>query len=278
MPSKKSGTSTGRVESNAGAGTKAIDRALLVLSSFVDAPEQGITDIAQRVDMSPSTVHRIVRALLQNGYVEQSQETDRYHLGHAAHVLGERARETWGFDRALPMLERIGSITGESVNMGVADGTDVVVLLRIESVQPLRFDQPPGSRISMHCSSMGKALLAFSDAALPDLDFRPITETTITSKKDFEKELAEVRERGYSTDDGESIEGVSCVGAPILDSNGVAVAAIAVQGPSVRMTAERRAAIGDQAIAIATEIREALGLDKFAPGLAIGSLRSTTSS
>ncbi len=272
MPSSKPESKTSeRTDASTGAGTKAIDRALMVLSSFVDAPEQGITDIASRVEMSPSTVHRIVRALVQNGYVEQSPETDRYHLGHAAHVLGERARESWGFDRALPMLERIGSITGESVNMGIADGNEVVVILRIESVQPLRFDQPPGSRISMHCSSMGKAMLAFSDSPLPDLDFIGITETTITSKKAFEKELAEVRERGYSVDDSESIEGVSCVGAPILDSNGIAVAAIAVQGPSVRMTAERRAAIGDQAIATATEIRKALGLDKFTPNFGLGS-------
>lgn len=244
-------------------GTKAIDRALMVLSSFVDEAEQGITEIANRVDLSPSTVHRIVRALVQNGYLEQSQHTDRYHLGPTAHVLGERARENWGFDRALPMLERIGSITGESVNMGVADGTHVVVLLRVESVQPLRFDQPAGSRISMHCSSMGKALLAFSEAPLPDLSFERVTDTTITSKAAFERELAEVRERGYSIDREESIEGVSCVGAPILDTNGVAVAAIAVQGPTVRMTPERRAVIADQAIETASEIRKALGLDAF---------------
>ncbi len=245
------------------AGTKAIDRALHVLSSFVTTPEQGITEIAADADLSPSTVHRIVRALVQSGYLEQSPETERYHLGHAAHVLGQSARDSWGFDRALPILERIGSITGESVNMGVADGTDVVVILRVESVQPLRFDQPAGSRISMHCSSMGKALLAFSDAPLPVMDFPAITPNTITSVEDFEKELAGARERGYSIDNQESIAGVSCVAAPIRNAAGIAVAAIAVQGPSVRMTPERLAVIGEQAISSANEIRETLGLDKL---------------
>ncbi|MFT7474575.1 MAG: IclR family acetate operon transcriptional repressor [Verrucomicrobiales bacterium] len=244
-------------------GTKAIDRALQVLSSFVTRPEQGITEIASLSKLSPSTVHRIVRALVQSGYLEQSAETERYHLGHAAHVLGQSARESWGFDRALPILERIASITGESVNMGVADGNEVVVILRVESVQPLRFDQPSGSRISMHCSSMGKSLLAFSDAPLPVLDFRSVTPTTITSLVDFEKDLAGVRERGYSIDDQESIPGVSCVGAAIRNADGVAVAAIAVQGPTVRMTPERIEAIGEQAIASANEIRETLGLDKL---------------
>ncbi len=245
------------------AGTKAVDRALQVLSSFVQEPEQGITEISERLNLSPSTVHRIVQALVQNNYLEQSSHTDRYHLGHAAHVLGERARESWGFDRALPMLEEIGTITGESVNLGIASGTEVVVVLRVESVQPLRFDQPAGSRISMHCSSMGKSLLAFSDQPLPALKFPRITPTTITSKREFVRELDLVRERGYSIDDNESIDGVSCVGVPILNSQGVAVAAIAVQGPSVRMTPERIAVIAKQAMATAEEIQAVLGLNTF---------------
>ena len=123
--SAKAADTAGGNGNKAVAGTKAIDRALDVLSSFVDSPEQGITDIATRSSLSPSTVHRIVRALVQSGYLEQSPETDRYHLGHAAHVLGQTARESWGCDRALPILERIGGLTGESVNMGVADGTEL---------------------------------------------------------------------------------------------------------------------------------------------------------
>ncbi len=245
------------------AGTKAIDRALYVLSSFVATPEQGITEIAAHADLSPSTVHRIVQALVQSGYLEQSAETDRYHLGHAAHVLGQSARESWGYDRALPILERIGSLTGESVNMGIADGNEVVVLLRVESVQPLRFDQPAGSRISMHCSSMGKTLLAFSNEPLPELSYNQITPTSITTEADFIKELAKTKKRGYAIDKQESIPGVSCVAAPVLDAEGTAVAAIAVQGPTVRMTRERIAAISDQVITAANEIRDTLGLDKL---------------
>lgn len=245
------------------AGTKAIDRALFVLSSFVNHPEQGITEMANNADLSPSTVHRIVQALVQNGFLEQSKATDRYHLGHAAHVLGQSARESWGFERALPLLERIGGLTGESVNMGIADGTEVVVVLRVESVQPLRFDQPAGSRISMHCSSMGKALLAFRDQPLPKLDYQVITPTSIKSEVEYEKELAKTRELGYSVDNQESIPGVSCVAAPIRNAEGNAVAAIAVQGPTVRMTAERIEAISEQVIASANEIRLTLGLDKL---------------
>lgn len=254
----KSGSGTKSV-----AGTKAIDRALQLLSSFVTTPEQGITDIAAHADLSPSTVHRIVQALVQSGYLEQNAKTDRYHLGHAAHLLGQSARERWGYDRALPILERIGSLTGESVNMGVADGNEVVVVLRVESVQPLRLDMPSGSRIPMHCSSMGKSLLAFSSKPLPKMTYQRSTPTTITSEADFQKELTRTAKRGYAIDNEESIPGVSCVAAPILDSEGTPVAAIAIQGPTVRMTSERLAAISEHVIAAAAEIRDVLGLDKL---------------
>lgn len=255
---------TTRAKSTAGAtatGTKAIDRAMQVLSSFVEQSEQGITDIAARTGLSPSTVHRIVRAFVETRYLEQDDDTDRYHLGHAALILGQSARESLGFDRALPVLEELGAITGESVNMGVRDGADVVVILRVQSVQPLRFDQAPGTRISMHCSSMGKSILAFSDEPLPDLSYEKITASTITSKRKFEAALTEVRERGFSTDDEESIAGVSCVGAPIVNSEGRAVAAIAVQAPTVRMTASRQKALAAQAVEAAAEIRRILRLD-----------------
>ncbi len=241
-------------------GTQAIDRALQVLSSFVFAPEQGITDLARRADLSPSTVHRIVRALVAAGYLDQSELTDRYRLGHAALVLGQSARDALGFDRALPMLEQLGGETGESVNMGVRDGGDVVVVLRVESVQPLRFDQPAGTRIALHCSSMGKCLLAFGDDSLDDLELRQVTPTTIATRPALRSELDRIRTAGFATDSEESIAGVSCVGAPILNSAGDAVAAIAIQAPTVRMTKERQEHLGRRARQVADDISEAMRL------------------
>lgn len=242
------------------AGTQAIDRALEVLSSFVQDSDQGISEISAVTGLSPSTVHRIVRALVVGGYLEQSQSSDRYRLGHAALILGQSAREAHGFSTALPILEQLGGETGESVNMGVRDGTEVVVVLRVESVQPLRFDQPAGSRISLHCSSMGKSLLAFSERDLKGLKFDAVTPLTITSKQGLMADLDDVQERGFALDCEESILGVSCVGAPVLDGSGKAVAAIAVQGPTVRMTPERQAHIGRRLMHAAAEISEAMRL------------------
>lgn len=241
-------------------GTQAIDRALDVLSSFVDHPEQGITDIAERTALKPSTVHRIVRALVTSGYLEQRKDTDAYRFGHAALVLGQSAREALGFDLAIPILEQLGGETGESINMGVRDGNEVVVVLRVESVQPLRFDQPAGSRIALHCSSMGKSLMAFGDDNIDALPLSKITPTTITTKSALRSELNDIRGRGFSFDHEESIPGVSCVGAPVLDADGRAVAAIAVQAPTVRMTQERQLAIGRRLIQATAEISSAMRL------------------
>lgn len=252
------GLTTGQAKSPS--GTQAIDRAFDVLSSFVACPEQGITDIADRTDLKPSTVHRIVRALVSSGYLEQRADTDNYRFGHAALVLGQSAREALGFSLAMPILEQLGGETGESINMGVRDGGEVVVVLRVESVQPLRFDQPAGSRIPLHCSSMGKSLLAFSDSTIDDLSLTKITDTTVTTKTALRKELKEIRSRGFSFDHEESIPGVSCVGAPVLDGEGRAVAAIAVQAPTVRMPTERQLAIGRRVVQATNEISAAMRL------------------
>ncbi len=241
-------------------GTQSVARTLAILECFLSARDLGVTEIAERADLTPSTAHRIVRSLVAHGYLEQNPATDRYHLGRSAIVLGQVARNHRGLDRALPLLERLGAETGESVNMGLLDRHEVVVVLRVESTQPLRFDQPVGSRIPVHCSSMGKALLAFGPDGTPATDslagieLEPVTARTITDHAVLREQLDDVRERGYSTDDEESILGVSCVGAPILDGRGRAIAALAIQAPTARMPADRMAELGPRAAQIARAI------------------------
>jgi len=144
-----------------------------------------------------------------------------------------------------PTLERLAVDSGESVNLGVLDGAEVVVLLCIPSAQRLRFDQTAGSRVPAHASAMGKSLLAFAADpeatidALPDL--AALTGHSITSREDLRSALDEVRERGWSLNDEEREAGVRTVAAPVLGPEGTAQSAIAVQGPTVRMTDDRLA-------------------------------------
>ncbi len=240
-------------------GSQTILRALSVLHALRDSStDLGVTEIAKMVSLPSSTVHRILRTLVLTGYVVQSGETDRYRLGREAFLLGRAAGHTLGFDAALPVLERLAVATGESVNLVVRDGAEGIVVLRVESSQPLRFSQPVGSRIPLYCTSTGKALMAFSPDAEETVarlgPLQPRTSHTITSAKELLRELAGTRKRGFSVNHSERIPGVCGVAAPVLASSGLLIAALAIQGPEFRMPAERISELGPQAIETAREI------------------------
>ncbi|MEM9561481.1 MAG: IclR family transcriptional regulator [Actinomycetota bacterium] len=246
---------TGR---QAPAGTQAVNRTLDVLECFLADPRLGVTEVAGQLELSPSTAHRLIRALVARGYLEQEPDRGQYTLGPNAALFGQVVRRHFEFDRVLAVLERIGDQTGESINMGLLDGSEVVVAARVPSPQPLRFEQPVGTRLLPHCSSMGKALLAFEapngPSSIDELELVAVTDRTITDHRRFADELASVRERGYSSDDEESIIGVSCVGAPILNRAGRAKAALAIQAPTARLSQERAVELAELVRAAAVEI------------------------
>jgi IclR family transcriptional regulator, acetate operon repressor len=242
------------------AGSQAIGRALAVLGCFIHdgTDELGITEIARALDLTPSTVHRLVRALAAGGLLEQNEQTSRYYLGRTAIVLGQVAQRNYRVDAVLPHLERLSEATGESVNFVLRDGGEGIVTLHIASNQVLKFDQPPGTHVPLHSSASGKAMLAFSPD--PDADvnslaaLHALTAHTITDKKKLKGDLRAIRKRGYSIDDEEYAEGVRCVGAPVLDVDGCARAAVAVQAPAVRMPLKRLHEVAPAVRAAAADI------------------------
>lgn len=259
------GNSTANGQDEKLVGTQAIRRACAVLALFRDArSELGIAQVAAGLGLRHSTVHRIVRALVAEGYLAQNAQTDRYYLSRSAVLLGVAAQRDLGLSAVMPILERIGAQTSESINLGVRDGTHALVVLRVQSPMPLRFDQPPGTRVPLHASAMGKSLLAFGGADVGAYSeqlggkLTRYTPTTFASLRALRKELAEIRARGYSIDHEESIAGVSCVGAPILGPEGRAKAAMAIQAPTVRMPDSRIAELAEQVVMAAKEVAEIL--------------------
>lgn len=218
-----------------------MERALAVLRCFGEGAvvDLGITQIAAAAGLSVSTSHRLVRALCAGGVLVQDARSDRYRLGPLLVVLGRRAERLLGYARALPVLEALAAATGESVNLGIRAGAEVLVVLDVASDQPLRFDQAPGTRVPIYTSAMGKCLLAFAPdvdvelAGLPELT--GITARTITDLASLRAELERTRDRGWALNDEERNPGVRAVGAPVLHER-TAVAAVAVQGPTVRLT------------------------------------------
>jgi IclR family acetate operon transcriptional repressor len=250
-------------------GAQAVERAIAIISCFdPDVDDLGLSEIATRTGLRVSTAHRIVRALVRGGLLAQDQRTERYHLGPRLAILGQSAMTQYGLDLVQPHLDELARVTGEAASLGVRDGDDVVVLLRTQSAQPLRFERPNGSRVPLHASAMGKALLAFAaveaKAAVASVERLPrFTAHTLTKRGLLVAELEQIRERGYAVNREERHDGVCGVGAPVLDRAGVARAGVAVQGPANRFGERQVADLGQQVVAVAKAVAAELPLHRL---------------
>lgn len=259
------GTSTAHTEANGRvAGTQSISRAFALLNVFRDeGGDLGVVQLADRLGLTLSTAHRIARALVVEGYLAQHEGRERYRLGPQALLLGQAAQRAMGIDVARPIMQRLADSTQESVNLGLLDGDHAIVIQRIESSQPLRFSMDVGARIELHATSVGKSLLAFNDELRGYVDtlgdpLVRLTNKTHSTRAGLRKDLDQIRRRGWSTDDEESMLGVRCVAAPVVDTDGQARAAVAVQAPAVRMPGRRFGRLGPEVRRAADEIAHLL--------------------
>jgi DNA-binding IclR family transcriptional regulator len=245
---------------------KTVEKSLQIIEIFRDASRDlGITELARLVRINSSTVQRIVNTLAEHGYLQQNPADSAYRLGmkflEISHVVLQRIDL-----RALarPVLEALRDTTGETVHMMVLNGDMGVYVLAVESRQSSRVVSPVGSRDDLHSSAVGKALLAFLaepqvDAVIARHGLRRKTRRTITEPGEFKRQLAVIRAVGYAVDDEEGEEGTRCVGAPIFDHTGRAVASISVAGPAQRMGRRRIRQLGPLVIRAARGISERLG-------------------
>jgi len=252
--------STEPAEAAPRSGTQSIERAFSVLECLAaSARPLGLTDIARAVGLNPSTTHRLIRALVAAGYVEQEPSSDHYQLGIGIAVIGQRALEHSGYHLARPILDDLRERTGESVSLGVRRDDEVVVIEQATSPSPLRFDHPAGAEIAMHASAMGKVLLAFAATAPATTiaalgPFEPFTERTHTTTKQLTRELERVREQGYATNNEERHIGVCGIAAPVRSQSGRAHAAVGIQGPSVRLTPARLDELAPMVVRAANDV------------------------
>ncbi|MEN6532433.1 MAG: IclR family transcriptional regulator [Bryobacteraceae bacterium] len=162
-------------------------------------------------------------------------------------------------DAARRSLWELWQATGETANLGVIEGHDVLYLDCLESQNVFRLVAHIGTRAVFYRTSLGKAIVAFlpqneQESFLKSTRFEPFTPNTITSRARLEEELGTIRKEGHAVDDEESVIGVRCVAAPILDSDGNAIAAVSIAGPASRVTQERVKELGAAVRATAQEI------------------------
>jgi len=245
---------------------KTIQKALDILELFLHRGEElGLAEIASLTGLNISTAHRIVGTLVKRGYLSQRQKRQKYSLSikllQFSHVLSKRMRVR---DVALPILEGLNKMVGESVNIAILDQNEAVYVEHIESNQNLRMFTQVGNRVPLHGTGVGKVFLAnMSDQQLESLlDSKPLpsyTKNTITNVNKLKEELVIVRKEGVGIDDEEREIGVKCIASPIKNSNGSVFAALSISGPSARLSHKRVQEIKPLIKSCALEISRAMG-------------------
>lgn len=231
----------------------------------------GVTDLAKKLGLGKSSVYRLLATLARRGYVEKNPESDRYQLTYRLFAVGSPAADRFGLrEVAQPVMQRLATETGETVNLGVLDGTRVVNLRKVESRHLLRIHLAVVGGAPAHATALGKVLLAALEAAevarrLHGRRLERLTPRTIGDRRSLGAALARVREQGFAIDDEECSLGLRCVAAPILDHRGSVVAALSISGPSPRLPNPLLSRLAESVRSAAREISQRLGYPIASP-------------
>jgi IclR family acetate operon transcriptional repressor len=219
-------------------GVQSIARAFDLLETMADLGGiVGLSQLASASGLPLPTIHRLMRTLLDLGYVRQEPSRE-YALGPRLVRLGESAGRLLG-DWATPYLQHVVDAIGESANLAMLDGHQVVYTAQVPGRHSMRMFTEVGRRAGVHCTAIGKAMLATMPAEQADEILRRSglpsqTQHTITALRPMEKELERIRLQGYAIDNEEQEIGVRCVAVTLPGEP--ARAAISISGPSTRMT------------------------------------------
>jgi len=242
-------------------------RSLALLNRIAESTDEGatLTILAQQVGLPSSTAHRLLTTLEQERYVRFNPDGKLWTVGVQAFVVGctfTRTRTLVGVAR--PHMRHLMEDGGETVNLAVEDEGEAVYLSQVECRQMMRVFARPGSRVPLHCSAVGKAILsATTDKTLSKILHRRgmprLTVKTITSPPALRAELERVRAAGYAVDDEEHAIGLRCIAAPIFDETGDVVGAVSASGPMARIGDERVPQLGALVLDAARAISADMG-------------------
>ncbi|MBS8263148.1 IclR family transcriptional regulator [Mesobacillus boroniphilus] len=228
----------------------------------------GVTEISKQIDINKSSVYRILSTLAQYGYIEQDDATGRYKLGYKFLEISSKLLDSIDLRaEARTFLQELENETNEVIHLVVYDQGEVVYIEKLEGTETLRMHSKVGKRAPMHCTSVGKAILAYQPSAVVheiiDRKGMPMhTDKTITDKDILFEELIRVRQSGYALDLEENESGITCIAAPIFDHLGKVVAAVSISGPSIRMTQERLQQLKQKMVNVGLQISSRLGYSK----------------
>jgi IclR family acetate operon transcriptional repressor len=246
---------------------QSLERAFDLFEALAAGGELGVTELAERTGLVPSTAHRLLATLTKRGYVTQSSISGRYMLGYKVVEVASGVEHRLARLRAVarPHLERIQQATGETTNLVVLDGDHVVYVDQVEGSRRVRMFTVVGTAALAHTTGAGKAIMAYGPPEVVTSLFaggeplERLTPRTLVTAEALEDDFTRIRRRGYAIDQEEHEEGVGCVATPLFDHTGRPCAAISVSGPSARIVDADTAELGALLVEHAGQISEALG-------------------
>lgn len=196
-----------------------------------------LTELCSATGYPRSTTHRLISSMREVGLLDQDRQRDRYRLGLKLFELGNIVLANMDLHReARRHVEALSRISGQAVHLALFDGRQAIVIHRVDPVPENATPLTLIEAAPVHCTSVGKAILAFQSAEviarIVDAGLKRFTDNTITNDRKLRAELAQIRKRGYAVDDGEHQPGLRCVGAPIRDNSGRVIASVSVSGPA----------------------------------------------
>jgi DNA-binding IclR family transcriptional regulator len=222
------------------------ERVLALLATFEDGrPEVSVTEIAASLGVHKSTASRLAATLERTGFLARSGK--RYRLGVEIIRLGTLAlRSADIVDRLQPAMEKLSQATGETINLAIPAGADILNVAEVPSTYILSCSGGwIGRRTKPHAVANGKVLLAFGAIPLPDqAGLERYTEQTITTNEALQADLAQARRNGYATAVAELEDGLVAVAAPVFSPVGDCVAALSISGPAYRMPPDKLDELG----------------------------------
>ncbi|CDZ56740.1 IclR family transcriptional regulator [Neorhizobium galegae] len=242
-----------------------VSMAIRILKAFEgDDTEIGVTELARRLGIAKSTVHRLVVTLMAEDFLEQNRETGRYRLGLGLFGLGSLVRNRMDLStEARTVLMDLRQETDETVLLAVPAGPEIMYVRVQPSRQAVRISAEIGMRAPYHSTAAGRALLAFQpESRIAALTAAPLplrTSKTVTDPDKLQKLLGNIRRLGYAVEDEENELGMRAIAAPIHDAQSEVVGAVAVAGPVQRLSLKNLNGFAEPLLVAARAISARLG-------------------
>lgn len=250
--------------SEQGSAIQSLDRGIAVLQILARQRRINLTELSQKAGIPTATTYRILTTLQTRGFAAFDEVSQNWMVGLEAYRVGSAYLQNTDLaDVARPVLRDLMNDSGETANLAIADGGQVVFIGQVETQNPIRAFFQPGTRTKMHASGIGKAILAAmprSEAAalLASQGLERFTGTTLVTEASLFTDLEQTLARGWSFDREERHEGMSCIGVAIHDERGAAIAGISISGPSARFTVDRVPLLGAVVCRAAEKITTAI--------------------